>query len=402
VEERVEVAIVGGGPAGAALATRLAAAGLEVACFERAPRPRWRASGVYSSPRTRRGLLELGLSPETVARLCRPIAAMEIESLRGTRLRLDYPAPDHAVGLDRVRLERALLDRAAQAGAAVHEGATVRDVALHERGSGARLAVSDPDGTRVWRARTVVGADGPRSLVARRAGVSRAVVLRRAGVTVHRPDPDASPPGAAMSARMIVGQGWYCGIAPVPGDRVNVGIVLPAGRFRRDVRAAGGPQALVERIVAGLPPPVEAWRGCPDADGVRVALPLAHRVTRSAGPGWLLVGDATGFLDPLSGEGIHRALASAELAAEALATPGPRAAAAWAAYDRELRRRFRPKDLVSWLLQLFMSRPLLFDYAVRRLARRPGLAHTFGLVMADLEPAGRALDPRFLAQLLAP
>lgn len=400
-DQRTEVAIVGGGPAGAALATRLADAGSDVVCFERWPRPRWRASGVYSSPATRHGLLDLGLSSESVAGLSRPLAAMEIETLRGARLRLEYPAPDHAVGLDRVRLERTLMDRAIEAGATVREGATVRDLTLDENGRGARLTVSDVEGTSTWRSDVVVGADGPRSLVARRAGVSRGVWLRRAGMTVHRGDPEALPDGLPMSARMIVARGWYCGIAPVPGARVNVGVVVPAGRFRREIRNEGGSAAFMERIVAGLPAPVEAWRGCPDDDELRVRLPLAHRVTRRAGRGWLLVGDATGFLDPLSGEGINRALASAELAAGVLTGAGR-----WrpdvAAYDGELRRRFRPKDAVSLLLQLFMTNPAAFDYAMVRLARRPPLARTFARVMADLEPADHVLDPRFLARMLAP
>ena len=65
-------------------------------------------------------------------------------------------------------------------------------------------------------------------------------------------------------------------------------------------------------------------------------------------------------------------------------------------------RRFATKDAVSWLVQTFLGRPQLFEYAARRLAERPGARATMGLVMGDLIPASRALDPRFLAALLAP
>jgi len=121
----------------------------------------------------------------------------------------------------------------------------------------------------------------------------------------------------------------------------------------------------------------------------------------------LLAGDAAGFLDPFTGEGLHRALVSAELAAGAiLAVPRDRRsaghAAPFAAYERAMQRRFLAKDGVSWLVQAFLGHPALFDYAARRVAARSSVRATMGLVMGDLVPAGRALDPRFLAALLAP
>jgi flavin-dependent dehydrogenase len=112
-----------------------------------------------------------------------------------------------------------------------------------------------------------------------------------------------------------------------------------------------------------------------------------------------------GFLDPFTGEGIHRALVSTELAAAAiraaLADP-PRADRAAGAYDRAMHRRFAGKDAVSWLVQAFLARRAPFEYAARRLAARPDVRATMGLVMGDLVPASRGLDPRFLASLLAP
>jgi flavin-dependent dehydrogenase len=133
-----------------------------------------------------------------------------------------------------------------------------------------------------------------------------------------------------------------------------------------------------------------------------VALPLANRVGRVAGRRHLLVGDAAGFIDPLTGEGIHRALVSSALAAEAISSWLNGDRNALTAYDRRLRARFRNKDVVSWLLQLFLATPALLDYAVARLERRDRLRDTLTLVMTDQLRPSRALDPRFLARLLAP
>ena len=72
------------------------------------------------------------------------------------------------------------------------------------------------------------------------------------------------------------------------------------------------------------------------------------------------------------------------------------------AYDRAMGDRFATKDAVSLLVQSFLARPRLFEHAARRLARKPPVRATMGLVMGDLVPASRALDPRFIAGLLVP
>jgi flavin-dependent dehydrogenase len=201
----------------------------------------------------------------------------------------------------------------------------------------------------------------------------------------------------------------YVGIAPVPGDRVNVGIVL--GTSWRPALVENGAEAVLRAIVEAIPPvPGDAaeWRFGRRCDPIAGAWPLGHRVTRRAGtagpsgPGWLLVGDAAGFLDPFTGEGLHRALVSAELAAHAIEMSAGRQDEAFAAYERAMRRRFLAKDVVSWVVQAFLGQPGLLEYAARRLASRATVRATMGLVMGDLVPANRALDPRYLAMLLAP
>ena len=67
-----------------------------------------------------------------------------------------------------------------------------------------------------------------------------------------------------------------------------------------------------------------------------------------------------------------------------------------------MHQRFGGKDLVSRLIQGFLGKPALFDYAARRLATRSRIRETMALVIGDLAPASRVLDPGFLAALLAP
>jgi flavin-dependent dehydrogenase len=399
--ERVDVAIVGGGPAGAALATRLARGGVPVVVLERTPAWRWRAGGVFCSPAAVRALRRMGLPDATLAAVARPIPAMRVETGRGTSFRLTYGADeggDPAVGFDRSVLDPAMLEHAERAGAEVRRGWHVTGF---EPGTG-ELRVRRPDGGEISIATSVVvGADGLRSVVARAAGVARPARLDpRVGLTYHLADADGA---ACRDARMRILDDGYVGIAPVPGGRVNVGIVLGASWRSRLTRV--GARAVAAAVVGSIPPTADdpgAWRAGEPLDAVAGAWPLGHRVTRRAGDRWLLVGDAAGFLDPFTGEGLHRALVSAELAAAAILAWRRGRTGTLDAYARAMQRRFLAKDGVSWLVQAFLTRPGLFEYAARRVAARPPVRATMGLVMGDLVPAGRALDPRYLAALLAP
>jgi flavin-dependent dehydrogenase len=391
-----DVAIVGGGPAGAAVAVRLASMGRSVVVFERHAVPQWRACGVFASPLVRSRLADVGMATDQIASLNREIAALTLESTRGVTCRLEYDH-GHACGFDRVRLDAALLDLASAAGARVERGVVVRNIDL----AGTTLDVSSvgaPDpSARTVSARVIVGADGGGSRVAHAARVvSRRNWLSRSGITFHLADTQALPEEQPMDGRFVLGEGWYVGLAPVPGGRVNVGIVV------RSSALAVGAQAAVARVLDSLPASADRWQSATRTDETAVAGRLEHHTTRAAGKGWFLVGNAVGFIDPLTGEGLHRSLVTAEMCAESVDRYLADDLGAPAVYDRRVRSRFRSKDAVSLVLQVFLSRPAALDYALHRLARRAGPRGELTLVLTDQTRASRALDPRFLVALLRP
>jgi flavin-dependent dehydrogenase len=407
VPDRADVVVIGGGPAGAALAIRVARAGLAVVVLERAPVWRWRAGGVFSSPATTDALRALGMPEGTLETVARPIPAMRVETPNGVNLRLTYGTErggPPAVGFDRRGLDEALLDLAGEAGAVIARGVTAAPVRTGPEGVQVDVEGRGAGERRMLQARIVVGADGPRSIVTAAAGVSRPVRLpHRVGLSWHQADPRGNGP---LDARMHVLDDGYVGVAPVPGGRVNVGIVL--GVSWQAALARDGAAGVAATVLRRLRPASDddlAWRETGACDRIAGVAPLGGRVTRRAGLGWFVVGDAAGFLDPFTGEGLHRALVSAELAAPAIGAVvrgTTSAATAAAAYDRAMRRRFATKDAVSWLVQAFLARPAIFEYAARRLATRDDARATMSLVMGDLVPASRALDPWFLARVLRP
>jgi flavin-dependent dehydrogenase len=387
VTSSIDVAIVGGGPAGAATAIQLAQLGYRVTVFERHVAATWRACGVFASPLVRSRLADLDFAQAEIGLLQQPIWKMELQSTSGASCTLEY-RNGPACGFDRVALDAALLERASRAGAHVRRGAVVRDVRLSDNECVIDVStLDDRTGPSSVRARIVVGADGGGSRVARAANaVTERNWLGRAGITFHVRD-SAANSNDAVAGRFVFGRGWYVGDAPVPGNRRNIGIVVPSSRLKEGVDSL---IASTSRLtVAPLDEPQVAGR-------------LEHHVSRAAGHGWLLVGDAIEFIDPLTGEGLHRALVTAALAARAVDETLRGDRNALAVYDRRVRSRFRSKNVFSLVLQAFIADPRVLDYALCRLDRRASLRDELTAVLADQVRATHALDPRFLARLLAP
>ena len=115
--------------------------------------------------------------------------------------------------------------------------------------------------------------------------------------------------------------------------------------------------------------------------------PLSRRVRQPAGAGYALVGDAAGFFDPFTGEGIFRALRAAQLLA---ASPDT--------YAVERRKAFAAKERLVGLIQVFVQTPRLMNFVIHRLQHRPRLACELGSVLGDVQPA--RLD--LVWQLLGP
>lgn len=387
--EACDVLVVGAGPAGSALAAMLAAAGRSVTLVETARHPRPKPCAEYASPRIADELDRLGPAAGAWRADALPVRGMRV--IRGddaVEVRYaDDRGPRPAWGLDRTRFDALLAANAAGRGARVLERTSFDGA--ERMGAAWRITVRDDGITREIRASWLIGADGARSRVAHRLGVERSVhVPRRLGLVAHY---DAVPE-LGDHGEMHVGPHHYVGLAPLAGGRLNVGMALPGdGRGRAEARFAAAIEAL-PAVAARLS---ERRRLTP----IRGASPIGHRVARAAGPGWMLVGDAAGFVDPFTGEGIYRALRSARAASEALAAGDDGAVERYLAARRAA---FAAKDVLTWTIQaLLAARPVL-GYALRRLADRPELGARLGSALGDCRPASDALSPIFLARLLRP
>ena len=250
---RVDVLIAGAGPAGSALAWQLAREGIDVLAVDRAIFPRDKACSEYMSPETVRLLDRIGVVPALEAAGAHPLRGTTVVASEGARLsgefaRLRTP-PWRATGLSVPRriLDQQLVLAARAAGADIAEGVAVAAL-LEEKGgvAGAVLRQSD-GGVHEVRARLTVGADGLRSVVARRGSRRTLGAPSRIGFVAHV----AGVSDLGPSAGMHVGSEGYLGLNPIGGGVATWRWSCPRGSCRRGERPADAVLQRLERCPAG-------------------------------------------------------------------------------------------------------------------------------------------------------
>jgi flavin-dependent dehydrogenase len=393
VRAEFDVIVVGAGPAGAATAILLAERGLEVLVLDRARFPRPKVCGEYLSPEAARILDRLGVLKVLDAAGAAPLAGMRITAPDGTVLEGRYrsvgawrPYRGHALGVPRDVLDAVLVDRLRALPVELREGVRVTDVVCEgDRVVGVEAATGDL-GSRVVRAPLVVGADGRASVVAHRLGCRRPHRLRRMALVTYA----GGIAGCRDVGEIFVDPPDYAILNPLAPDRANVSLVVP-------LADAAPWTARLERFFAArvkqLPHLARRLAGAERIAPVQAMGPLAYRVALPRHGGVLLVGDAAGFYDPLTGEGVFTALRSAELAAETVAQAfrqGDWSATTLAAYERRRRAAFAGKARLTRALQFVVGRRRLANLVAGRLARRPERLDLVLGVLGDYVPA-RAL-----------
>ncbi|MGD9711329.1 MAG: NAD(P)/FAD-dependent oxidoreductase [Thermomicrobiales bacterium] len=396
-----EVVVVGGGPAGSMTAMLLAQRGHQVLLLDKSTFPRHKACSEYINAGGVRVLREVGLLDDVRKAGAHVVDGMIVHAPGGNRYFADvaHAAPGrHGLGLSRYRLDQILLDGARRSGVDVCENAWVRSVDL-DPAAGVRLEVSEGRQRRQIRCSFVVGADGAHSVVSRSLGLDRHVRWpRRTGLVAHY----RGVAGLERSGEMHVTEGGYAGLAPLEDGLSNVAVVVDSDRVR------GRPDSVsdfFDSILASLPNVAGKLEGSERVGTVRGVGPMSRRVGRTAGARFALVGDAAGFLDPFTGDGIYEGLRAAQLAAPVISQALNRhdfTDAAMGDYRRARQRVFTGKRQVCWIVQGFIHQPALMDYVTVRLNERESVGDILTAVLANVSPARKALSPLFLARLLRP
>ncbi len=308
---RVETLIVGGGPAGAAAACRLAAAGREALMIERTQAPHHKVCGEFLSIETQAILRRLGVDPEAHGAV--PIDRVTIHAGRGTA---SSALPFQALSLSRHKLDAALLDRAEQAGAQVRRGVSVQAVNRDNDGWSVRC-----DDGQMLTARNLVLATGKRGL----RGIEDSRDGSLVGLKMHLRLPAATRHSLAGRVELFMFDGAYVGLELVEEGIANLCLVM--ARERAAALGPGG-QALRDRLVAShvqLAARIDGAEPLFDKPLAAVC-PAGGHVHDERAPEVYRVGDRLAHIPPFTGDGLAIAVASGALAAEhIIAGASPRA-----------------------------------------------------------------------------
>lgn len=406
---RADVAVIGGGPAGATTAWALAREGIDVLILDRATFPRAKACAEYVSPAASRILDAMGALTSVERAGAAQLTGMRIRAPSGVTFEGHFAAAhgyhgfrDRGLALPRVEFDALVLDRAIALGARVRQGCHVIGLThgVHGQVSGVD-AIDAVHGRIAVDARIVVGADGLRSIIARRLGLAhRARTPRRVAFVAHFRD----VLGMGDAGEMHVERDGYVGLANVGYGRTNVAVVVPAPLARA---AAGDAAGFLRRWIGGHRHLAERFARATRVTSVLTTGPFASHARRAAAPGAALVGDAADFFDPFTGEGIYAAMRGGEMLAPqviaSLRAPHARAAArALREYDHARRREFMGKWIVERLVGLAVGHAPVMNHVARALATRAGMADLLVGVAGDFVPPAEVLRARYLFDLVRP
>jgi flavin-dependent dehydrogenase len=341
----LDVLIVGAGPAGAVAGVVLARAGARVCLVDRADFPRDKLCGDTVNPGALARLRHLGVADGVDARGLRVDGVLVIGE-RGAAIRGRYPGGLYGRAILRRDLDWLLLQQAIRAGCQFEPGVVVREAIVGdvERGESAAavsgVRIGQNGSTRALRARVTIAADGRHSTIAFGLGLARhpdrprrwAIGAYFEGIchdsdlspTQVRHESESSQSGVGVKSdfsptcgvvgEMHVRRGRYIGVAPLPGGMTNVCLVKPSHPGDPDLR---DPSSLLMRELARDPLLGDRFAGARLVAPPVVLGPLAVDVQPAAIDGLLLAGDAAGFIDPMTGDGLRFAIRGGELAASA-------------------------------------------------------------------------------------
>jgi geranylgeranyl reductase family protein len=385
---RVDLAIVGAGPAGTAAAITAARQGLDVVVIDKARFPRDKCCGDGLTTGALRLLESLGFDPSHVPSWT-PVGSAWVRSPSGRTVEFPFPTGQGLYGAvaPRVELDAALVDRARACGAKVHDGHAL--LAARDDEHGVTLEV---DGLGPLDARFVIGADGMWSPLRKLLGHAVDGYLGE-WHAFRQYFENVTGSGSErlwvwFDADLLPGYAWSF---PLPGGRANVGF----GLLRDGNRRIADMKTLWPELLA-QPHVVEALGPAARPIARHLAWPIPARVDDIplARGHVLYVGDAAAATDPMTGEGIGQALLTGLLAAEAVVRHHDDASAVRAGYSAAVHHDLVADHRMSVALSRVLRHPLGARGAVRVAGATPWTRRNFGRWLFEDEPRAIAVTPR--------
>lgn len=316
-----DVIVIGGGPGGAGVATMIARAGHDVALFERQAFPRFQI-GESLVPAVNLTLEKLGVLDRMDGRRFPRKHAVQFFSPSGpTRpfyfSEVEDPRMHSTWQVLRSDFDAMLIENAKDAGVQVFTETEVVDVHTKGEETVTGVEIRNVDGrTESVRSKVLIDASGQQSVLAKWFPGRKIIAgLENLAVYAHYKNVtlDTGIDAGSTLIYRVGGSAWLWFI-PLP-DTVSIGLVAPS---RGISKFGSSPEDILANAIAASKPLQERMTEAERTTDVKGARDYSYRMTKDGGPGWALVGDALGFIDPIYSSGLLLTAQSAELGANAI------------------------------------------------------------------------------------
>ena len=399
--DNADVVVIGGGPAGCSTAIGLNRLGYNVVLCDQAKFPRDKVCGEFISPAADPILARLGVLGHIEALATKRLKGVAISSYEGEELVIDYPYQPGQVerptslSVPRYELDSLFIEQVRRVGVEVREQNKITDFLFDEGCIAGVRGWDENKSSFTIKAPLIIDAGGRNSLSLKKFNLKKKS-SRNAKIAMAAHWKGAQIPDDYCY--MHISRPGYTGIARVSEDSTNVVLVVDLNSIRGE-----NPDNFYRHTVMKNRARQRILQNAESVEPVRAVESLGFSVKPIPCGGLLAVGDAMGFIDPFTGEGIYLSLRSSEIAVEIadLALKNSNVSVEFLKlYDKKRKQEFEKKFLLSRILQKLIYNQFFCDKVVKILRDKRDLAETLVGVIGDLVPAERVVSFRFLSQLV--
>lgn len=366
--KKLKIGIVGAGPAGSMSAYFLASQGHSVILFERKKEVERKVCGEYLCPEGVRLLEEQNL----LKRLCRDFAelnGMVLVSPTNVSIPSYFPQTDSkrmnkGLSLNRKVFDQRLLNLALEAGAILLKDTTVTKVVKNAQNKWVAMTSADN-----YEFDFLIAADGRQSKIGHSLKHLKSINTNRAAIHCYMSR--KVDRGQRLGEMHILNENRYCGLDPISDDEVNFSIVCDSKRLKKST-----PKNIINDAISSSIRLGQMFDQVNDDVEIKVVTTLKNKNLFIAGDGLAYVGDAAGFIDPLTGEGIYNALLTSKLLKESIESSEDLDQALELYKRKKIKLSFQ-KNILNHFFQFLIKKPFLVNLTAKFLKKSQDRANHF-------------------------